>query len=495
MNRTILEGLLVQSGYTVILSDSGGAAIEIIHRQKIDLVLLDVSMPDISGFEVCKSIKGDERYQNIPVVLVTGLTSKEERIKGIEAGAEDFISKPFDQTELLTRIKMLLKMKDLRGDLDSAYDKIKDLTGFGKKMAMSFDPLNFNFISSFDDIVNNVIRRTVEAPDKPRMVIVGFIDEKGEWQWYLFESLPAGKNRTWLKLDIHDSLNLPRKTDTGGSKTFIYNNDDLSDAAIWPFILKLEQIPVKVSNVVCFIEHSFAILALNYDKQVSRYDAEVLNSIAMQSLFMKSLATQVRETEHAFDYLVRALARASEANDEDTGNHILRVGEYCAVIAKELGMSETFINGIRVQATLHDVGKIHVHPDILKKAGKLTPDEYETMKSHTIFGAKILGDHVRLALAKKLVLSHHERWDGSGYPYGLKGDQIPLEGRIMNIADQYDALRNARVYKPTIGHNTTYGIITEGDGRTQPHHFDPQVLSAFKDTAAHFENIYEKMKG
>jgi len=136
---------------------------------------------------------------------------------------------------------------------------------------------------------------------------------------------------------------------------------------------------------------------------------------------------------------------------------------------------------------LHDVGKIHVHPDILKKAGKLTPEEYETMKNHTISGAKILGDHVRLAPAKKLVLSHHERWDGSGYPYGLKGDQIPLEGRIMNIADQYDALRNARVYKPIIDHNKTCSIITEGDGRTQPDHFDPQVLNAFRNTVSQFE--------
>jgi len=143
---------------------------------------------------------------------------------------------------------------------------------------------------------------------------------------------------------------------------------------------------------------------------------------------------------------------------------------------------------------MHDVGKIHIRPEILKKPGRLTPEEYEEIKGHPTFGAKILGDHTRLMLAKEITLAHHERWDGGGYPYGLRGEAIPLSGRILNLADQYDALRNQRVYKPAFDHATAYTIIVEGDGRTLPGHFDPRILEVFKRAHKEFEAIYEALK-
>ncbi len=490
VNLDLLEAMLAPRGYEVIRSPDGTDALRVLAKTDIDVVLLDVMLPEIDGFEVCRRIKSDEQYRTIPVVMITSLTAREDRIRGIEAGAEDFLSKPIDSVEVLARVKMLLRIKDLNDRLASAYSSITSMVGFGESMLLGFDPLNFDFLHKIDGIVRNILRTGPAMPDRPETVAVGFVDDGQQWQWYTFTVQSGELQRTWLRSDPSDGIEIFQD---GRTRIMHLPEDVLRSSEYRPFLDRLAAHGVPVVNMVCFSSPQFGLFALNYDKTVSAYDAQVLNSIVMQSLFLKSLAGQVRETENAFDYLVFALARAAEANDEDTGNHVLRVGEYCALIAQELGMSDKFMNIIRIQATLHDVGKIHIHPDILRKPGKLTPEEFEAIKQHTTSGGKILGDHVRLTLARRLALSHHERWDGTGYPLGLQGDQIPLEGRIMNIADQYDALRSARVYKPAFDHQKVYGILTEGDGRTMPHHFDPQILGAFKAAAPRFAEVYARL--
>lgn len=490
LNLKVLSKMLVSNDYEVVKAEDGEAALKVIEENTVDLVLLDVMMPKLDGFEVCRRIKGDERLRNIPVIMVTALSAKEERIKGIEAGAEDFISKPIDQGEVLARVRMLIKMKILNDRLSHAYEEINNMTNFGEASILSFDPLSFSFLAKVDAIVNQIIRKTDDAFDKPQSVIVGVPDERQAWQWYRYEYELNALKRTLLNVDIQQGPD-----EAGSSKIVFYNESDLVLPEIQSVVGTLASMSIKVSNMACYQSEALQIFAVNYGRDVSPYDTSVLSSFVMQSLFMKSLSRQIGETESAFEYTVYALARASEANDEDTGNHILRVGEYCAFIATRLNLPEDFVQRVRLHACLHDVGKVHIHPDILRNPGKLTTEEWEIMKQHTLYGAKIIGDHARLVKAKAIAETHHERWDGSGYPLGLKGEEIPLTGRIINLADQYDAMRNARVYKPAFDHAKVYGIITEGDGRTMPCHFDPQVLAVFRENSAEFDAIYERLKG
>jgi len=185
---------------------------------------------------------------------------------------------------------------------------------------------------------------------------------------------------------------------------------------------------------------------------------------------------EVRETQLE---VVRRLGRAGEYRDNETGAHVIRMSQSCQLVALKLGFNEDYADELLHATPMHDVGKIGIPDSILLKPGKLDPDEWEIMKTHTTIGGEIIGDHASevLRLAKVIALTHHENWDGSGYPSGLKGTDIPVEARIASVCDIFDALTSERPYKKAWPVNDAMAFLDEQAGIK----IDPDVLAAFRD--------------
>lgn len=487
LNLCLLEGILTSNGYSVLQARTGDLALELIESQPPDLVLLDIMMPGMDGFEVCRRIKNNSRSRQLPVIMITSLSDRDSRIKGIEAGAEDFTSKPFDKGELLARIKMLLRLKGLNDRLIHAYANTNSLIAFGEQIISRHNPLHFELESTIDAVAEQILRHAPHEEDKPEMLIIGIDDLEQGWLWFLYDVRSGKACRKIIDFD----LTLCFESDKDGPCLSFFNRKEETEPTWRMQIGQIETLLKReVRNGASCRLPNLSVQAFNYGRELMIYDASLLNSLALQTLFLKSLSDRIKDTDDAFAYTVHALARAAEVNDEDTGDHILRVGAYSGVIAEHLRMPEKFISIIKLQATMHDVGKLHIPAEILKKPGKLTAEEFSLIKTHPESGHRILGDNVRMSMARTIALTHHECWDGSGYPQGLQGEEIPMEGRIVKLADIYDALRNHRPYKPAFGHETARRIILEGDGRTRTQHFDPSVLKAFLACHHQLEEVY-----
>ena len=311
-NIEVLRGVL-HNDYLVLAAINGTKALEISRsRQMPDMILLDVMMPGIDGYEVCRRLKADSRTAHIPVIFVTGMGEAESEIKALELGAVDYITKPIIPTVVKARVKTHFALYDQNRELE-----------------------------------RQVQERTKEL------------------------------HRTRLQI-------------------------------------------------------------------------------------------------------IQDLGRAAEYKDNETGMHVMRMSNYTRLLAKATGMGENAVELVFNAAPMHDVGKIGIPDNILLKPGKLNEEEWAIMKTHPAIGAEIIGeahDSDLLKLAATVAMTHHEKWNGTGYPKGLAGEEIPIEGRIVAVADVFDALTSERPYKKAWSVEDAINLIRREAGG----HFDPLLIPLFED--------------
>lgn len=328
LNVQILKKILTEAGYTdIFLTTDPTKAAELYKEVRPDLVLLDFNMPQLNGLQVMEQCAAVDPEGYLPVLMLSGEEDKELSLKAFQGGAKDFLKKPYDRLEVLSRSRNLIEVR---------------LLHTGMKLQ------------------NRSLEETVRERTKEL-------------------------HRT--RLDV-----------------------------------------------------------------------------------------------------VMRLAKVAEYRDKDTGQHIVRMSRYAECVAKSVGLPAAQCELILNTSPLHDIGKVAIPDSILLKPGKLDPEEYELMKNHTTLGAKMLtgGDSAFLKTAEIIALNHHEKFDGSGYPQGLKGEEIPLVGRICAVCDVFDALTSARPYKKAWPLKDAVEEIVRGSGT----HFDPKIVQAFLDARNSVEYIY-----
>jgi HD-GYP domain-containing protein (c-di-GMP phosphodiesterase class II) len=308
--------------------------------------------------------------------------------------------------------------------------------------------------------------------------------------------LVINKDLSWL-MDVSQTIAL---SDARNSilKEFIF-------VAFFILLYVLNAIRSYAKNLKLFFDSENQVLVEtnrgNLDGRVAISTNDEFGIMAHQTnLMVEAIRQRTQEIQRTQDVTILSLASLAETRDNETGAHILRTQRYVRALANHLATQESYREALDPQtidllfksAPLHDIGKVGIPDAILLKPGKLSDDEFEIMKTHAMLGSKALeeaeqelGGTSFLRYAREIAENHHEKWDGSGYPSGLRGKQIPLSGRLMSLADVYDALISKRVYKPAFPHEKARDIILEGNGS----HFDPDIVAAFQAIEEEFKEI------
>ncbi len=411
-----------------------------------------------------------------------------------------FIPYESDDSRVMILGRDVSGARRLETEIDNAYDRTRNILDLIEGILREMRFMDLEEEVDVRPAVSHFIREEGEILSQcPSHVFIARENPEGMLQGSLFEKKigdvhPAAPQKTFHPVELR------RLTSDRSDLVYASRDPQRQDRETFQELFPAyftENIPSLENYVACRIngDPGGLMLAFNYPEPVSKYDSETIRGLAVALGALFSTRSQFREKVETQFTLIAKMAELVEERDRETGEHLRRVANYCRIIADELSgmprykdiITPEFIKKLYRSSPLHDLGKVGVPDAVLQKPGKLNDREYEIMQKHTIIGGKLLEGPKYLEMARDIAYFHHEKFDGSGYPYGIRGYEIPLSARIVAIADVYDAMTSDRVYKEAFSHERTKKLISICSGG----HFDPDVVEAFMTREQDFIKIRE----
>jgi diguanylate cyclase (GGDEF)-like protein len=500
-DRVLCRGCLEKEGYDVREVADGNALLACVAEMSPDVIIMDVVMPGMDGLECTRRLKADPGTHDIPIIMVSARLDGEAILAGLEAGADEYLTKPIRKNELLVRIRAAVRHYAEHKDLLRSYEfrgeqtrVLQCLLDYARAAGESATP---------DDILDRALAVTAEVTGSRRISIM--LPDPD--QRYLTIARCVGMDR-----DIASSIRVPVGELIAGKafashRPVVVNSEQ--DAALREpaydshFFtgVPLAAMPLGTPDQAIGV---LSVTDRTSGQPFRHDDVEYLDLIAgiTGSTIQNRLSCKTRN--QARDGIMVALAKLAEHRDADTGRHVDRVTRYSLILAAELAdkpgyrdeLDAAFLRDLERAVPLHDIGKVAIPEGILLKPGSLTVEEMSIMRTHTEIGAETIQSVVErapgasfLKMALDIARAHHEWYDGSGYPCGLSRQAIPLSARIVGLVDVYDALTTNRVYKEAIHHDKAVTIITELSGAQ----FDPGVVEAFLTHEPEFARLASEL--
>ncbi len=508
--RKILYKYLNKKEYIVDTVEDGSKALDFLKKNRYDLVLTDLKMPNMGGRELLQIMSTS--YPDIPKIVLTGHGTNDDIIVALQTGAYDFLTKPITDFQILEHsIDRAIQSKRVNDEKNRYIEQLQQINevitmlNMGKNTEELFSTLNIILKKSipFNILALTTINKNDTSLTSVKLVASdSHITIKEGNSFEVNESTlkeASDKRQVIIINDLNDYL----KKHSNSKTTSILLNEGMQSSLIMPLIVNNQTrgyliFAAKTANVfknehISFLESIVGNISLSIQRR------ELLYEIEQHSKNLENLVElRTREVLKTQKTTVFALSSLAETRDPETGFHLERMRSYSVLMTQLLKyvgynreITNQYIRDLYDSSILHDIGKVGIPDGILLKDGFLSEKEFEIMKRHTTIGydalkaaSKDLGSDSFLNMAMDVALYHHERWDGTGYPNQLKGDEIPLSARIVAIADVYDALTTKRPYKEAYSHEKSCDIMAAENDK-----FDPELIKIFLSNSSEFTKI------